>query len=118
MTAARRRTPRRRRRAAIETERSSALSAGSNALLRLGATPLTCAEDVLESFGLAAPVPLDPELGPTATAVLERVREGAAGADELARSTGLRAGELAAVLTELELAGMVNQEEGIYRASS
>ena len=103
---------------AVPGEITSALSAGSNALLRLGATPLTCAEDVLESFGLAAPERLNPELGPTASAVLERVREGGAGADELARATGLGAGELAAVLTELELAGAVNQEEGTYRACS
>ena len=103
---------------AVPGEITSALSAGSNALLRLGATPLTRAEDVLESFGLAAPTPIAPELGPTATVVLDRVREGAAGADELARATGLGAGELAAVLTELELAGAVNQEEGLYRACS
>jgi DNA processing protein len=103
---------------AVPGEITSALSAGSNALLRLGATPLTRAEDVLESFGLSAPTPTAPELGPTAAAVLERVREGAAGADELARATGLRAGELAAALTELELIGAVNQEEGLYRASS
>ena len=103
---------------AVPGEITSALSAGSNALLRLGATPLTCAEDVLESFGLAAPEPVTPALGETASLVLERVREAAAGADELARATGLGAGELAAVLTELELAGAVNQEEGIYRACS
>jgi predicted Rossmann fold nucleotide-binding protein DprA/Smf involved in DNA uptake len=48
--------------------------------------------------------------------VRERVREGAVGADELARETGLGAGELAAILTELELAGKVSQEEGVYRA--
>ena len=101
---------------AVPGEITSTLSAGSNALLRLGATPLTCAQDVLESFGLAVPERLDPELGPTAAAVLERVREGAAGADELARVTGLGAGELAAILTELELAGKVSQEEGVYRA--
>jgi DNA processing protein len=101
---------------AVPGEITSALSAGSNALLRLGATPLTRAEDVLESFGLTAPEPSPPELGPGAAAVLERVREGATGADELARATGLGAGELAAVLTELELAGAVSQEEGIYRA--
>jgi DNA processing protein len=103
---------------AVPGEITSALSAGSNALLRLGATPLTCSEDVLESFGLAAPDRRDPQLGTTAAAVLERVREGAAGADELARATGLGAGELAATLTELELAGAVAQEEGIYRAYS
>ena len=39
---------------AVPGEITSALSAGSNALLRLGATPLTCAQDVLESFGLVA----------------------------------------------------------------
>lgn len=101
---------------AVPGEITSALSAGSNALLRLGATPLTRAEDVLESFGLAAPERSDPELGGTAAAVLGRVREGAAGADELARATGLGAGELAAALTELELAGVVTEEEGSYRA--
>ena len=101
---------------AVPGEITSALSAGSNALLRLGATPLTCAEDVLESFGIVAPEPVRPELGPTAATVLERVREGATGADELARATGLGAGELAVALTELELAGAVNQEEGMYRA--
>ena len=37
---------------AVPGEITSALSAGSNALLRLGATPLTCAQDVLESYGL------------------------------------------------------------------
>ncbi len=101
---------------AVPGEITSALSAGSNALLRLGATPLTRAEDVLESFGLTAPESRRPELGAAAAAVLEQVREGATGADELARSTGLGAGELAAALTELELAGAVDQEEGMYRA--
>ena len=101
---------------AVPGEITSALSVGSNALLRLGATPLTRAEDVLESFGLTAPEPVQPDIGAAAAAVLERIREGAAGADELARATGLGASELAAVLTELELAGALAEEEGIYRA--
>jgi DNA processing protein len=103
---------------AVPGEITSALSAGANALLRLGATPLTCARDVLESYGIAIPEAALPELGPTASAVLERVRDGAAGADELARATRLGAGELAAALTELELAGAVAEEGGMYRASS
>jgi DNA processing protein len=103
---------------AVPGEITSALSAGSNALLRLGATPLTCAQDVLESYGIEGSTPSSDQLGPTATAVLERVRDCAAGADELARATGLTAGELAVALTELELAGAVVEEEGIYRASS
>ena len=103
---------------AVPGEITSALSAGSNALLRLGATPLTCAQDVLESYGLTLPVAAAPVLGQAAAAVLERVRESALGADELCRSTGLAAGDLAVALTELELAGAVREEDGVYRAAS
>jgi DNA processing protein len=103
---------------AVPGEITSALSAGTNSLLRLGATPLTCVTDVLESFGIEARQGSEPDVGPAAAAVLARVREGATGADQLARGTGLAAAELAAALTELELAGAVQMEEGVYRASS
>ncbi len=102
---------------AVPGEITSALSAGSNALLRLGATPCTGSGDVLESFGLSPIEAVTPTLGPAAASVLERVREAATSADELARATGLGAGELAAVLTELELAGAVVVEEGLVRAA-
>src|SRR5713226_1051201 len=48
---------------AVPGEITSALSAGANALLRLGATALTCPADVLESFGIEpkAAVELDEE---------------------------------------------------------
>ena len=103
---------------AVPGEITSSLSAGSNSLLRLGATPLTCAQDVLESYGLAVAPAQAPALGEAAGAVLERIRTGAAGADELCRATGLAAGELAVALTELELAGVVSEEDGVYRAAS
>ena len=102
---------------AVPGEITSALSAGSNALLRLGATPCTGSADVLESYGLAPLEEAALDLGSAAAAVLERVREAASGADELARATGLAAGELAGILTELELAGAVTTEEGIIRAA-
>ena len=98
-------------------EITSALSAGSNALLRLGATPCTGSGDVLESFGLSPIEAVTPTLGPAAASVFERVREAATSADELARATGLGAAELAAVLTELELAGAVVVDEGLVRAA-
>ena len=98
-------------------EITSALSAGTNALLRLGATPLTRVEDVLESFGLeATAAPASSAVGPTAMQVLERLADAPAGIDELARTTGLGAAELAGALTELELAGLVVASDGIYRA--
>jgi DNA processing protein len=101
---------------AVPGEITSALSAGSNALLRLGATPLTSAADVLESFGLAAPTPMAPAVSDGAASVLARLRDAAAGADELARATGLDAGAVAAALTELELTGLAAEADGLYRA--
>ena len=103
---------------AVPGEITSALSAGSNALLRLGAVPLTRAEDVLESFGITPGVSSAPELEPDAAAVLAAVREAAVGADELARATGLSAGDVAILLTELELAGLVAEADGVYRAAT
>ena len=102
---------------AVPGEITSALSAGSNALLRLGATPCTGSADVLESYGLSPLEEAALELGAAAAGVLERVREAASSADELARATELGAGELAGILTELELAGAVTVEEGIIRAA-
>lgn len=100
---------------AVPGEITSALSAGSNALLRLGATPLTAAADVLESFGLAPADVTPPDLSPAAAALLERIRDAAAAPDELVRSLRLGAGEVAVALTELELAGLVTLEEGLVR---
>ena len=103
---------------AVPGEITSALSAGANALLRLGATPLTRAEDALEPYGLTlAPAPL-PAVGPAASALLERLRDAPAGADQLARATGIPAGDVSIALTELELAGAVREEDGLYRAAS
>ena len=102
---------------AVPGEITSSLSAGSNALLRLGATPLLAVDDVLEALGVEPSKPVAPELSEQAGAALEHVRQAARGADELARSTGLDAATLATVLCELELAGLVSVEEGVYRAS-
>ena len=102
---------------AVPGEITGTLSTGTNRLLRQGATPLTTADDVLELFGLAASErPRVPTVGPSATAVLERLADGAASADELARATGLGPGPLAAALTELELAGLASEADGRYRA--
>ena len=98
-------------------EITSALSAGTNELLRLGAAPLLRPADVLELFGLAASPPEVVDLTSTADAVLTRLRDGPTSADELMRSTGLDAGALASALTELELAGRAVAAGGVYRAN-
>ena len=101
----------------VPGEITSALSAGSNALLRLGAAPLLSAEDVLHSYGLEAPGPTVVDVSPLAAQVLEHIRESACGADELVRLSGLDAAALAIAVSELELAGMVSLDEGVYRAA-
>ncbi|MDX6506004.1 MAG: processing protein [Gaiellaceae bacterium] len=99
----------------VPGEITSALSSGTNALLRLGATPLTSADDVLEALGMEAPAMARPELGEAATQVLEVLSQQPSGVDELVRGTGLDAAAVATALAELELAGAVAEAEGLYR---
>src|SRR4029079_8339 len=80
---------------AVPGEITSALSAGTNDLLKLGAAPLTRSEDVLDLFGLVGGETEAVEVGPAAAKVLERLRDVPASPDELARSTGLDAASLA-----------------------
>jgi DNA processing protein len=100
---------------AVPGEITSALAAGTNALLRLGATPLTCATDVLEPLGMERLPPEPIDLGDNARAVLVALAQEPAGADELGRATGLDAGALATALAELELAGAVAEDDGLFR---
>ena len=94
---------------AVPGEITSALSAGANALLRLGATPLTAAADVLESLGIES---LPDDRAATDNPLLDLLP---ATADELARKTGLAVGEVVATLAELDVAGLVAEGDGIYR---
>lgn len=84
-------------------ERTSALSAGTNGLLKLGAAPLTCVADL-------GVVPSVPE---TDSALLELLP---ATADELVRITGRDAADIARELVDLELSGLVVARDGVYRA--
>jgi DNA processing protein len=102
---------------AVPGEITSALSSGTNDLLRLGAAPLLSAADVLEVFGITAREREPVDLTPAADVVLARLRDGPTSADALVRSTGLDAGALASALTELELAGRAVAAGGVYRAN-
>jgi len=102
---------------AVPGEITSSLSAGTNALLKLGAAPVTCAADVLELYDLVATSPSAPALGPTAETLLAQLRDSPLTGDELVRASGIDPGESAAALTALELAGQVTVEDGVYRAA-
>jgi DNA processing protein len=103
---------------AVPGEITSALSAGTNALLRLGATPATSVHDVLDAVGLTPVDAAGVDVDGDAAAVLARLRDTPADADELARATGLDAATVAAALAELELAGAAVESNGVYRASA
>lgn len=101
---------------AVPGEITSSLSAGTNALLKLGAAPLTATADVLELLGVEPRPSTTAEVSPAAARVLELVRESACGADELTARGVFDAGALSVALTELELAGLVTAIDGVYRA--
>jgi DNA processing protein len=101
---------------AVPGEITSALSRGTNALLRLGAVAVTSCDDVLEAIGLEPPQPTDrARLSSAASSVLAALDQGATTADEVVRATTLDPAGVAVALTELELAGLVEARSGIYR---
>jgi DNA processing protein len=102
---------------AVPGEITSALSAGTNDLLRQGAAPLLSAGDVLSALGLN-PAPRRTEaVSDAAGHVFAQLADAAHDADGLARATGRSTGEVAAALVELELAGLVTEADGLYRVS-
>jgi len=100
---------------AVPGEITSALSAGTNALLKLGAAPCTSAEDVLELFGITRDDQAPAAVEDAAKAVLDAL-PGAA--DDVVRATGLDARVVAVALAELELAGLASEGDGLFRPAS
>jgi DNA processing protein len=103
---------------AVPGEITSRLSDGTNNLIRLGATPVTKAADVLEALGLEVPRPsAATALTAEAERVLSVVRDAPLGLDEIIRASGIDAGAVAAAVSELELAGLVTDAAGVFRAA-
>ncbi|MGI8975090.1 MAG: DNA-processing protein DprA [Gaiella sp.] len=102
---------------AVPGEITSGLSVGTNALLRLGATPVTCVADILEALGLEQPVAKAPEVVGDGALVLEALTTGESSVDQLTRATGLPPAAISAALTALELDGRVSSGEGAYRST-
>jgi DNA processing protein len=100
---------------AVPGEIASPLSAGTNALLKLGAAPCTSADDVLELFGLTREPVRAPPVEGAAKTVLAAL-PGAA--DDVVRASGLDARTVAVALAELELAGLAAEGDGTYRPAS
>ena len=102
---------------AVPGEITSSLSAGTNDLLKLGASPLTRAADVLSCFGI--------EAEPAAAVAVEgaaagcssccgRPRRAPTSSPAAPASTRARSPR---ALVELELAGLAAAADGVYRSS-
>jgi DNA processing protein len=86
--------------------------AGCLHLLRDGATPLTCLDELEDYFPLLAS-PADGETDPDAM-LLELLGDAELGLQALADGSGLAAGELMAAMGRLEAAGRVRRSAGGY----
>ncbi len=89
---------------------TSPLSAGSNNLLKQGAHPVICAEDVLE---IIAPELLRPQtklpLGsnPSESVIINLLTQGIRDGDELQEKSSLKASEFATAMTMMEISGTI-----------
>ena len=102
----------------------SPLSAGPHQLLRDGAGIVTCANDLLEAFGIEArpdapatsAAPGEVKLAPLAARALALLRDEPLAREALAGRLGGSEAELASALTELELAGAASEDrDGRWR---
>ena len=96
----------------------SSPAAGTNGLLRDGASVIRGGNDVLDSMlGVGAERPVrsearGPKLEPELAEVLDLVETGSGSADALARTAKLEPGRLAAALVRLELSGYLRSDSG------
>lgn len=97
---------------------TSGVSAGTNRLIQMGAKPVLELTDVLEEYGLSdvPDVSLPSDLSDAERRMLEALNDGAELVDDVTARLACPAAEALAVLTSLEIRGLVAQEPGkIFR---
>jgi DNA processing protein len=93
----------------------SPTSAGTNALIKQGATPVTSVDDILEALVLPVPDAADeaarhmPNLGPNEAAVYRVLDEEPRHVNDLSSRLAMPAGLVSATLTLLEFSGLARQ---------
>ena len=95
-------------------------SKGTNRLIRQGATPITCAKDVLEALGFEEEKEEDKQarlfddLSPEEKKIIKILREPIS-KDELVRTLGMNISEVNTMLTVMEIKGIIKEELGEIR---
>lgn len=99
---------------------TSDTSAGTNFLIKHGAHPVTCPEDIFEILGMACPdsvvssaTPL-PSLSQLETDLLALIRSAPRTTDELSELTSAAPSDLIAALSSLELLQLITAETGSW----
>lgn len=100
---------------------SSDFSKGTNRLIRQGATPITCSEDILEALGLkidkeSKQKNLFEDARPEEKSVLKLLNEPSS-RDELIRAMKIGTAEANALLSIMEIKGLIKEEMGEIRAT-
>ncbi len=93
---------------------TSGVSAGTNRLIQMGAKPVLELNDVLEEYGISdvPDVSLPSDLSDAERCMLEALNDGAELVDDLTARLACPAAEALAVLTSLEIRGLIAQEPG------
>ena len=89
---------------------TSTLSVGCNALLKQGATPVTCAEDILQIIAPGLQTTqhrLALGSNETETIIIQQLQAGLRDGDEIQRVTGIDPTDMSIALTMLEIAGTI-----------
>lgn len=97
--------------------------AGTNELIKAGAKPVTCAEDILEEYGFEIPAEKDEAedrlagidmsgLSKTEAEVLTLLSANALHPDEISRKLGISGAEAGTALMMLEISGLVVKDSG------
>lgn len=94
-------------------------SAGVHQFLKLGAVPVTCADDILEALHIDREIVNDslprPKLAPAEQKIIELLNE-PMHRDQLIRATGLEIAAMSQLLMMMELENKVVSEQNIYRS--
>ncbi|HTK04239.1 MAG TPA: DNA-processing protein DprA [Candidatus Eisenbacteria bacterium] len=89
-------------------------SAGTNGLIRRGAVPVTCADDLLVPYGLSCAVSAKARVSGAERAVLDALAGGPRTVDAVVAATSLGIRATLAALTALSVAGLVTDDAGTY----
>ena len=93
----------------------SETSAGTNKLLKEGATPVTCAQDILSFFDKEEGTLFEEmELSPEESEIMEILKQSPHETDEIVRKTKKPATVVGETLSSLEMKGVIKKEGRLY----